>query len=135
MSLTATQTSLAPDSGLSLRKILLIDAAMCLGMGLLLMAASGALSTLLGLPKSFIFWAGAALLPCAALMVLASRLGASRNPPALMTWLVILGNAAWVVASVLSITLWFSPTLLGALFVSAQAIVVTVLAVFEYRAR
>lgn len=135
MSLTATQTSLAPASGISLRKILLLDAAIGLGMGLLLIVAAGALSALLGLPKSFIFWAGVALFPCAALMVLTSRLGTSHNPPALMTWLVILGNAAWVVASILSITLWFSPTLLGALFVSAQAVVVAALAVFEYQAR
>ena len=135
MSLTATQTSHVPAPGLSLRKILLLDAAIGLGMGLLLIVAAGALSALLGLPKGLIFWAGVALLPCAALMVLTSRLGTSNNPPALMTWLVILGNAAWVVASILSITLWFSPTLLGALFVSAQAVVVAALAMFEYRAR
>lgn len=134
MSLTATQIALAPVSGLILRKILLLDAVTCLGMWLLQMVAADALSGLLGSPKNFIFWAGVATLPCAALMVFASRLGSSRNLPAMMTWVVILGNAAWLVASVLSITTWFTPTLLGIVFVSAHAIVVVVLAVLEYRA-
>ena len=38
-------------------------------------------------------------------------------------------------ASVLSITVFISPTLLGILFVGAQAIVVAVLTVLEYWAR
>jgi hypothetical protein len=134
MTLTATQTTASQASNPSLRKILLLDAATCLGMGLFLTVTAGFLSEYLGLPETFLFWAGIALLPCSALMVVTSRLGTSRNPPALLTWLVILGNAAWVVASVLTITLWFSPTLLGTLFVGAQAAVVAGLAALEYRA-
>jgi hypothetical protein len=135
MSFTATQTAQTPAAGLDLRKILLLDAATGLGMGLLLILAAGALSPLLGLPQGFIFWAGIALLPCAALMALTSQLGSAPKPPIAMTWIVIVGNVAWITASVLCVTVWFSPTQLGALFVGAQAAVVAVLAVLELRAR
>ena len=104
-------------------------------MGLLLVSSAGVLSPWLGLPKDFVFGAGIALLMFFVLLWLASRAGGGAKPPVFATWLVILGNSAWVAASVLTITLWFSPTLLGAAFVSFQALVVLVLTVLEYRGR
>ena len=52
--------------------------------------------------------------------------------PAVRTaWVVILGNAGWVVGSVL-VLLLASPTAIGYAFVIAQAVVVVFLAELEY---
>jgi hypothetical protein len=135
MTATATQTLDAQTFGLGIRKILLLDALTGLAMGLLLVASAGVLSALLGLPKDFVLAAGLALLVFFVVLWLASRAGAGVKPPVFVTWLVILGNAAWVVASALTITLWFSPTLLGSGFVGFQALVVLVLTLMQYRGR
>jgi hypothetical protein len=120
-----------PASAPELRRVLAFDAATCLLMGELLLSAAPPLSALLGLPESLVFWAGAALLPCAGLMAFAA---AMRPPPPLLVWVVILGNAAWVAASVV-VTLVFEPTGIGVLFVVGQAAVVLLLLVLEQRAR
>ncbi|MFZ6769903.1 hypothetical protein ACO0LM_22850 [Undibacterium sp. Di26W] len=132
-SANATTASQVAAAGISLRKILMFDALTCVAMGLLLVSASGLLSGLLGLPKDFVLLAGVALFPCAALMLLTSRIGTQAQPPAALVWLVIIGNTGWVIASLLTMELWFSPTTLGILFILAQAVVVVVLAVLEYR--
>jgi hypothetical protein len=115
------------------RKILLLDALTCAVMGLLLVSVADILSGLLGLPKGFIFWAGLILFPCAALMWFTSRFGTKPNPPGPLLWIVILGNVAWLIASVLTVTTWFNPTGFGLAFVAFQAVVVVVLAALEYR--
>lgn len=135
MTMTATQTPVTQTFGLGIRKILLLDALTGLAMGLLLVASAGFLSTLLGLPQDFVFGAGATVLLFFVMLWLASRAGVGAKPPIFVTWLVMLGNAAWVVASVLTITVWFSPTLPGAAFVGFQALVVLVLTAMEYRGR
>ena len=135
MTMTATQTQPSQTFGLGIRKILLLDALTGLAMGLLLVTSAGVLSPWLGLPQDFVFGAGVTVLLFFVMLWLASRAGAGEKPPAFVNWLVILGNAAWVVASVLTIALWFSPTVLGAAFVSFQALVVLVLTVMEYRGR
>ncbi|MBC3919182.1 hypothetical protein H8L32_16945 [Undibacterium sp. CY18W] len=126
---TASQAA----AGISLRKILMFDAITCVAMGLLLISTSGLLSELLGLPRDFVLLAGVALFPCAALMLLTSRIGTQAQPPAALVWLIIIGNAGWVIASLLTMELWFSPTTLGMVFILAQAAAVVVLAVLEYR--
>ena len=130
----ATQSLPRQVSSFPLRKILLLDAATCVAMGLLLLAVAAELAAMLGLPAQFLWWAGAALLPCAALMGFTSRAGAQIQPPAGLVWVVILGNLAWVLASLLTVAVWFTPTALGTAFVLAQAIAVVVLAAMEYRA-
>jgi len=114
---------------LSLRAVLAIDAGTCLAMGLLLVAAAAPLAGLLGLPEPLLFWAGMLLFPCAALM---AGTAAMRPPPAALAWLVIAGNAAWVLASV-GVLLVTAPNFLGTAFVLAQAAVVLVLLVVERR--
>jgi hypothetical protein len=120
-----------PASAPRLRRVLAFDAATCLLMGMVLLSAAAPLSALLGLPESLVFWAGAALLPCAGLMAVAAAL---RPPPPLLVWVVILGNAAWIAASVV-VTLVFEPTWIGVMFVVGQAAAVLLLLVLEQRAR
>jgi len=128
-----TQSLTLQASPSVLRKVLLLDAITCVAMGLLLVAAAAGLARMLGLPESFLSWAGVALLPCAALMGFASRAGSQSKPPGWLVWMVILGNLAWVVASLLTVAAWFTPTALGTAFVLAQAIAVVALAAMEYR--
>ncbi|MFZ6707940.1 hypothetical protein [Undibacterium sp. TC9W] len=118
---------------LSLRTILALDAITGLAMGLLLVATSGLLSGLLGLPKDFLFMAGASLFPVAALVGFTSRAGGETKPPAPLVWIVILGNLGWVIASILTMEVWFEPSILGFVLVSVQALVVLAFSVLEYR--
>ena len=110
------------------RRVLLLDAATCAGMGLALALLAAPLEPWLGLPAEVLLYAGIALLPIAAFMAwVASR----ERVPAAGVWLVILGNAAWVLGS-LALFLAVSPTALGYAFVIAQALVVVALAEMEY---
>jgi hypothetical protein len=113
-----------------LRRLLALDAATCLAMGLLMTAAAAPLGGLLGLPPSLLTGAGVVLLPCAALMAATAW---ARQPPPALVWLVIGGNALWVLASLL-VLLLFAPTPLGIGFVLVQATVVAVLLALERRA-
>jgi hypothetical protein len=111
--------------GVPLRTVLTVDALTCVAMGVLLGTLSARLSAWLGLPAALLFWAGVVLLPCAVLMLVAAR-----RPGAGLVKLVVLGNAAWVAASVL-VLLVLDPTPLGVAFVAAQAVVVAALAWLE----
>ena len=111
-----------------LRRILAVDAATCVAMGVLLTLSATSLSTLLGLPTVLLFYAGASLFPIAGFMAwVASR----RDVPSWATWMVILGNAGWVAGSVVLLAV-FSPTWMGNAFVIVQAVVVAFLAELEY---
>lgn len=116
---------------LNLRKLLTFDAATCLLMGAALWAAPATIGELLGLPTAFVFWAGLVLFPCALLMLVAAMPTSIQSA---LAWLVIVGNVAWVVASLLVAAVLYTPTLIGVLFVLAQAAVVAALAVLEYKA-
>ena len=90
--------------------------------------ASSERVTSTGLPKTVVVLTGLALLPIAAFIAwVATR----ERVPAAGVWLVILGNAAWVLGS-LALFLAVSPTALGYAFVIAQALVVVALAEMEY---
>jgi hypothetical protein len=114
----------------TLRQVLALDAATGVAMGVLLVAAAAPLAGLLGLPPALLYWAGIVLFPCAALMLLAA---ASRPPPPALVWLIILGNAAWVIASI-GVLVMLQPNALGITFVLLQAAVVAVMTVLEKRA-
>jgi len=107
-----------------LRNVLLADAATGVGAGIVLIAGADFTHALLGLPSSLLFWAGVALIPFVAglLMILRS------NTTAGVPW-IIGANFAWVAASLyVAFGPSFAPTLLGQVFVCAQAAVVFILA-------
>jgi hypothetical protein len=114
----------------AIRRVLFIDAATCLVMGAVLLAAAGALASLLALPDLLLRYAGLSLLPIAAFMAWV----ATRSPlPRAGAWLVVAGNVLWVAASIgLLLGAWVSPNALGYGFVLAQAACVALLAALEY---
>lgn len=116
---------------LSLRQVLLADALTCAAMGLVLVVSAAPLAGLLDLPAPLLFYAGLALLPIAAFMAL---VGLQATPPLWGVRLVILGNLAWVLASIgLPLSGTVAPNGLGLAFLLAQALAVAFLALFEYR--
>jgi hypothetical protein len=113
-----------------LRTILLVDAATCVATGLLMLIGAGLLDTLLGLPVSLLRYAGASLLPIAVFMAFVAT---RENPARAAVWVIIVGNIGWVIGSFeLLFAGAVSPTLLGTLFVTAQALTVALLAALEY---
>jgi hypothetical protein len=113
-----------------LRRVLLADAIVSGGTGLLLMGGGGLVKDLLGLPVTLMQYAGFSLLPFAALVAwIAMRDTISR--PAV--WAIIAYNALWAADSILLLlTGWVSPTALGVAFVIAQAVVVAGFAELQY---
>ncbi len=120
-------TSPSTSLSLSLRTVLLADAATCLSTGTLMTAASHWLASVTGLPEALVFSAGLSLFPIALFMAF---IGTRHPIPAAGVWLIILGNAAWVFGSLL--LLGIGLTALGLAFVLGQAAAVTVLAALEY---
>lgn len=119
-------------SPLSLRAILLADAATCVAMGILLTAASGIVAELTRIPPALLFYAGAVLFPIAAFMAVVATRPAI---PAAGVAIVIAGNVLWVAASMgLVAGPWIAPNMLGTGFVVAQALVVALLAWLELTA-
>ena len=116
------------DRATFLRRVLFVDAATCLATGALLSLDSGPLSPLLGLPAALLFHSGLSLFPIAAFMLWIALRGELLRPG---VWLVIAGNAGWVLGSA-AILIALSPTALGYAFVIAQAVVVAALAELEY---
>lgn len=118
-----------PRGVASLRTIFAIDALTCLLMGLLLISFTETLARLLGLPSRLLLGAGLVLLPCAALMYATAR---SAGPNRFLGWLVVLGNFAWVLASI-GVAAMLAPSPLGIAFLLAQAAAVAILGGIEYR--
>lgn len=104
-----------------------MDAASCVLMGICLLLFAGNLSSLFGLPVDFMRACGLVLFPCAALMLVAAYYP---RAPAILLWLIIGGNIAWVLGSVLVAVLW-PITALGQGFVLTQAFAVAVLVGLE----
>lgn len=127
--MSAVQSHLATNPTHLLARVLQFDALTCLVMGLLLVLAKAALAPLLGLSPALLLVAGLLLFPCAALMWLTGR---SAKPATLLVWVVVLGNVAWVLASLLVAFVWFTPTTLGQIFLVVQALAVLGLAELEY---
>jgi hypothetical protein len=118
----------------TLRRLLLTDAATCAVMGLALDLGAAPLASLTGLPAPLLLAAGLSLLPIAVFMALV----AWRPHPAAVR-LVVLGNAAWVAASLLllvsgPLTGWAAANGLGVAVVLAQALAVAGLALLEQAA-
>ncbi|MCO6389481.1 hypothetical protein GTW25_00360 [Aliihoeflea aestuarii] len=115
-----------------LRRVLQADAAMGVAAAVPTIFAAGYLSTLLSLPEGLIFWAGIALLPIAAFLVVMAR-----KPVIPVGWLreIVLINGAWVVASfALLLSRLVEPNLLGTAFIVAQALAVAGFATLQFGA-
>lgn len=113
-----------------LRFALLGDAVASGATGLLMAAASGPLSGLLGLPQQLLLYAGLFLLPYAAFVgYVGTRAIVSRGA----VWTIVVANALWVVESIaLLVSGWGGPTTLGYAFVVFQAVVVLAFAELQF---
>lgn len=105
-----------------LRNVLLLDGLVSGAAGLVMAAGATLLGPLLALPEELLFWAGIVLFPwCAALVFFARR----QSLPRLALLDIATINGLWVIASfgIMAVGV-VQPNLLGALFVSAQALTV-----------
>lgn len=124
---TRTRTS---DGGRLLRLALRVDATASGALGVVGVAAAPLLSELLGPPAPLLFGVGVFFVVFAlALVVLAARPVIPR--PA--AWMVVVGNSAWVVASVVAtVAGWNALTAPGVGVVLAQALAVAVFADLQW---
>lgn len=112
-----------------LRRALLLDALASGAMGAVMALASGPVARLLHLPPSFMLAIGVFLIGFAAFLLLLAR--QTRPSPALV-WLVIAGNAGWVLASIaILFTGLIAPNTLGIAAIVAQALAVAVFTELE----
>ena len=113
-----------------LRQALRVDALVSGAAGLLMVTAAPYLAPLLDLPAGLLFWAGAALFPFVALLLIV----AGRSETSRLTMFDIIGvNALWVAASItLLVSGAVEPNLLGYAFVIAQALAVALLAELQF---
>ena len=115
---------------LFLRRALLADAVVSGAMALLLTFGAGYLTTLLNLPEALLRESGLFLIAYAAFVGI---LGTRATMPKALVLVVIVGNAAWTLASVgLLVSGEVSPNLLGQAFVVMQAIAVGVFAELQF---
>lgn len=114
-----------------LRNSLLLDAAVSGAAGLLMIFGAGLVSSFTGLPSSLLFWAGLALVPFIALLLLTAR---RATAPRLVLIDIVAINALWVAASFgLLLSGAVQPNALGIAFVTAQALAVGLFAVLQVR--
>lgn len=117
------------QSTTDLRFVLAIDCFTCLAAGLLMLLGADRLAPLFGLPAPLLGWAGAALLPVAALFGWMSKRRATNR--ALLA-VAVGGNTLWVGGS-LVVAIALSPTPVGLVFLLLQAAAVALLALLEAR--
>ncbi|GGC50348.1 hypothetical protein [Chelatococcus reniformis] len=109
-----------------LRRILMVNALSCAGLGVLLFGLGGLLEPLLGIPAWLSQPLGLSLVCFAGMVGLVEV--QERVPPALV-WAIIAVNAVWAVDCVVALAAgWITPTPLGVAFVLAQAVWVAVAA-------
>lgn len=113
----------------SLKSLLMLDAATCASMGAALLMASGPVAALTQIPAALLFWAGAGLMPIAAFMALSTR---AVRVPAWAVSIIVIGNVMWAAVSILLPTAGLiAPNLLGWALLVGQAGVVAILAKLE----
>ena len=113
-----------------LRRVLWVDAASAVATGLLQWGFADALAPLLGLPADLLLWASYIL----GLFVLGITWIATRKTiPAGAVWLLIGGNALWVLACLgLLASSLVTPTLFGVSFLITQAVTVGIFIELEW---
>lgn len=115
---------------LFLRRALLADAIVSGAMALLLTFGARVLTPLLSLPETLLRETGLFLIAYAAFVGFLGSRATMQKP---LVLLVIVGNAAWTLASVaLLVSGTVSPNLLGIAFVMMQAIAVGVFAELQF---
>lgn len=97
---------------------------------MMLIAGASLLAPYLHLPETFLRTTGFVLIPWVALT---AWLSSRESLPRSMVWGVILGNAAWTIASLAVLTTpWLAPSTLGVAFIVAQAAAVGIFAELQY---
>lgn len=118
-------------AGLSLRAVLRFDAALCIVMGLALIALRNVLAGPTALPTGFLMGAGALLLPVGAFILAVAAPG---NPPRAGVVAVVLGNVLWIAASIAVLALGLVPSnAFGTTLILLQAAGVAAIAFVEGR--
>lgn len=112
-----------------LKRVLTLDAASCLAMGLLLTLGAGALAPMFGIERQIVGGAGLALIPIGLFIL---WLGTRQAAAPAFVYLVIAGNIAWSVESVVLIANADKITPLGIAFVGVQAAAVAGLSLLEW---
>ena len=112
-----------------LRTILKLDAASCLGMAALAIPTAAALEGPFGIQAGVLSAAAASLIPVGLIIL---WLGTRREAPALLVWLVIVGNLGWTAASLAAAGSLPGITALGQAAVAGQGLAVLVLALLEW---
>ena len=113
-----------------LRNVLYADAAFSTAGGLLMAGGASRLAPFLELPAPLLFWAGLALVPFVAMLILIVRRPAVSRL-ALIDLVCI--NALWATGSfALLFSGAVSPNLLGVLFVAAQALTVALIGALQF---
>lgn len=116
------------NANIFLKRVLLLDAASCLGLGVVLLIGAASVSGVFGIEVSTLRMAGAILIPSGLVMVWT----ATRLPiRLLLVAAIILANAWWVAESLLLLRQWSGVTAIGRAFVIAQALAVAGLAALE----
>jgi hypothetical protein len=109
-----------------LRKALLADAIVSGMASAGMIAGSGLVAAPFGLPSELLLWAGIACVPFVALIAFVLR---SETAPAGVVIAIIAINIAWVIASlIVAFGPVLAPTLIGKVFVVAQAATVALFA-------
>ena len=112
-----------------LKRVLTLDAASCLAMGLLLTLGAGALAPMFGIDRQIVGGAGLALIPIGLFIL---WLGTRQAAAPAFVYLGIAGNIAWSVESVVLIANADKITPLGIAFVGVQAAAVAGLSLLEW---
>ncbi len=113
-----------------LRRVLQADAIVSLGAGAVMAMGGVWLQPWLQLPASLLVTAGLSLFVYAAVVAWMSR---RESVPRAALWLVIGCNLAWAVDCVaIAAGPWFAPSLLGELFLGANALTVLLFADLEF---
>ncbi|MGN8548869.1 hypothetical protein ACQPTN_31030 [Bradyrhizobium sp. 13971] len=113
-----------------LRRALLADAVFSGVSAIVMVLDAGALASLLGLPEALLRETGLFLIAYTALV---GWLGTRMSVPKPLVMLVVVGNAAWTLASIaLLLSGAVSPNLFGTIVILAQAIATGVFAELQY---
>ncbi|MCB5168955.1 hypothetical protein LG634_29580 [Streptomyces bambusae] len=125
---TITRTD---EPRVALRRVLGVDAVVTAGNGVGYAVFSGAVGRELGVGRGVLLGIGVFLVVFGAgVGWLASR----QRPPAGGVTFVVEANTAWVVASLVALGAWVSPTVAGAVWIVAQAAVVAGFALVQWLA-